>query len=175
MTPVYTDASSAILLEKTNLFQPVSNAFHLVMATSVFSEITRPGYPGAESFKAAEKKDRFTLQSPQKHTGSNGLLTPAMLGKGERDTLDLFLENNRGFILTDDGQAARWCDRHDLPFINALLVPKIFWYAGLMTEKQGLNKMKHLCTIGRYAEKIKAFAFACTSDDLRQFFPGAEK
>jgi len=31
-------------------------------------------------------------------------------------------------------------DIHQLPFINALLVPKLFWYAGLMTKKECLNK-----------------------------------
>jgi hypothetical protein len=38
-----------------------------------------------------------------------------------------------------------------------------------MTQKESLDKMDALCRIGRYAEKIKAFAFDCTVKDLAFF------
>lgn len=171
MIPVFTDASSAILLEKIELFESFSKAFFMVMAPSVFDEITKPGYPGAESFKKAEKKGWFTIRSPKKDKHLHTAYPPETLGEGEKDTLYLFLESPHGFIVTDDGKAARWCDRYHLPFTNALLIPKILWYSGLMKKKECVYKMKALCKIGRYSEKVKTVAFGCTSENLSFIFP----
>ena len=171
MTFVFTDASSAILLEKTKLFKPLLRAFKLVLATSVFYEITKPGYPGASTFTAACGQDQFVVRHPLENQPFNADIDKARLDRGERDTICLFLEKKEGFILIDDGKAARWCDKNHLPFINALLVPKIFWYAGLITKKECINKMNALCNIGRYSEKIKKVAFNSTLKNLSFFVP----
>ena len=169
MTPVYTDASSAILLEKTNLFEPLTRVFNVVLAISVFYEITKPGKPGVTSFTEGLRQGQFTVHPHVNTENFKGHLNTGHMDRGEKDTIHLFLTKRDGFILTDDGKAARWCDKHHLPFINALLVPKIFWHAGLMTQKESLHKMNALCRIGRYAKKIKAIAFDCTVKDLAFF------
>lgn len=171
MIPIFTDASSAILLEKIELFKPLLKVFKLVMPRSVFYEITKPGYPGADAFTAAFRMNRYEVEPGSESKLAGACPVTANLDKGEKDTICLFLEYKKGFILIDDGKAAQWCVKHDLPFINALLVPKIFWYAGLMTENECLNKMKALCRIGRYAEKVRDFAFDCTLNDVSFFLP----
>jgi len=170
MTQVFTDASSAILLEKADLFEPLLTLFQIVMAPSVFEEITPTGYPGADFFSVLHKSSQI-LVSPLKNDGFDGCPQPGEMDKGERDTLCLFLEKKQGFILTDDGQAARYCRAHCLPFINALLVPKIFWYAGQMSQEDCFIRMKALCRIGRYSDTVRAFAFDCGPGDL-SFFLG---
>lgn len=90
---------------------------------------------------------------------------------GERDTLCLFLDRKQGFILTDDGRAAAWCRDHDLPFINALLVPKILGFAGWIPLEDGMDRMELLCRMGRYSQKIKDLAFSFTQQDLALFIP----
>lgn len=170
MTPVFMDASSAILLEKATLFEPLSRVFTLVAARAVFDEITKAGYPGAASFIKAHRQGLFWVQSPP--FIREGDLETGTLGPGEKQTICLFLEKKQGFVLTDDGKAARWCHKNQVPFINALLVPKLFWYAGLITQTQSEQKMKTLCSIGRYGEKVRAFAFSCTLNDLSFFIPG---
>ena len=169
--PVFTDASSAILLEKAGLFTALSRAFRLVLAASVFHEITRPGYPGAAFFMKALDDNLFDVIFVPGKNFFTGYPQKNEMGAGERDTLCLFLTKRQGFILTDDGRAAVWCRNHDLPFINALLVPKIFWTAGLMTREDCMDKMEFLCRIGRYSQKIKDLAFSFTKKDLTLFMP----
>lgn len=170
MTRVYADASSAILLEKAGLFEPLAEIFRLVLAGSVFDEITLPGYAGAPVFAAAKQHKKIRVQSPMPGRLHDASLDT--LDRGEKETLCLFLEGRGGFILMDDKKAILWCLKNHHPFINALLVPKLFWYGGWMTKDACKNKMDTLCHVGRYSEKVKAFAFDCTPDDLSFFAPG---
>lgn len=169
--PVFTDASSAILLEKAGLFASFSTVFHLVLTESVFKEITRPGYPGAEVFAKSRKKGQVTLQSPIGTDHLEIFPEKGTLDRGEQDTICLFLEKRQGFILIDDGKAAKWCMKNHLPFINALLVPKIFWYADLVTENECMEQMATLFRIGRYSKQVKAFALDCKKTSLSPFMP----
>ncbi len=167
--PVFTDASSAILLEKTGVFDAFSKTFRIIFSASVFTEITRPGYPGADFFMVAFDNNVFDVVSY-----SETILFPCCPGKqemdlGERETLCLFLEKKQGYLLIDDGRAARWCRDKGLPFINALLVPKILWYTGLMGQEDCLSKMEFLCRTGRYSQKIKDLAFSFEEKDLSFF------
>jgi predicted nucleic acid-binding protein len=169
--PVFTDASSAILLEKAGLFAAFSKAFRIVFSDSVFNEITRSGYPGAAFFLTAFQNRMFEVSLFTETSLVKDCPPKKEMDQGERDTLCLFLKNKQGFILTDDGRAAAWCRDHDLPLINSLLVPKIFWYAGLMNEEDYLNKMEFLCHTGRYSQKIKDLAFSFEKKELTFFIP----
>lgn len=168
MVPVYVDASSAILLQKTDLFDMLPHTFKTILAKSVFKEITRHGYQGADFFIGLGKKNCFLIQQVNEKTIYRDLCKSS-LDAGEKDTINLFLEQNQGFIITDDGKAARFCDRHQLPFINALLIPKLFWFTDLMDKKTCFEKMNLLYEIGRYSKKVKQFAFDCTKYDLQLF------
>lgn len=173
---VITDASSAILLEKAGLFTTTAQRFSLVLPVSVFSEVTWQGRPGAAFFKKSYKNGLFAVQSTDHETEIHKTLLELRLGKGETDTLALYLgpfygQRKDRFILIDDGKAARWCYRENLPFINALLVPKILWYAGHIKEEACAGHMEALCRIGRYSEKIKAYAFNCSQKELAYFIP----
>ncbi|MCP3872447.1 MAG: hypothetical protein GY699_04730 [Desulfobacteraceae bacterium] len=172
MTPVFTDASSAILLEKAQLFNPLLKTFKLIFAKSAYKEITKPGYPGANTFAKCHSQDLFIVRSHFKTKKNDDTLKLGKLDAGEKETICLFLAKKEGFILTDDGKAAQWCIKNHLPFINALLVPKVFWYAGFMTKKESSIKMNDLCNIGRYSKKVKRFAFNCSPEDLSYFIPG---
>ncbi len=173
MTFVYTDSSSAILLERSGLFDQLLAHANVVMPESVYSEITKPGYSGEERFKTHYQNKLFKV-SPYIYSGTQTPLTKEnsdlnRWGKGERDTVGLYLKNRDGYVLIDDGKAARWCFKHGIPFINALLVPKLFWYSGLISENDYLSKTDTLCAIGRYSNKIKTFAKDCTMEDLSYF------
>ena len=75
------------------------------------------------------------------------------MDKGEKETIQIFCNLTRfglpgvnfpdpktkDLILVDDGQAARFCHAQQIPFINSLLIPKIFWYSGVMDQKTYLS------------------------------------
>ena len=136
MTCIYTDASSAILLYKVALFTTISEMFDIVVSPAVLSEMTQPGYPGSQTFSAACRQGQFRVETGPFDEGA----TPEYLHTGESQTIGLYLFNREGFILTDDGKAAQWCDSNDLPFINALLVPKILLYSKRLTVEACIEK-----------------------------------
>jgi len=75
----------------------------------------------------------------------------------------------KDFILVDAGKAARFCQAKQIPFINSLLIPKIFWYSGVMDPKTYLEKTDGLCTLGRYSPKIMEMARQFSQTDLSYF------
>jgi len=168
------DASSAILLQKADLFALLLNAWQVVMTPSVFREITKSGYPGAAYFNSLSE---ITLQEPGPHSHPLfSLKSFASLGRGEKDTIQSFcnlygrnFKETGAFILVDDARAAKFCQAQQIPFINALLIPKIFWYSGLMKQKDYLNTTACLCNIGRYSQKIIEMAQKFSRDDLAYF------
>lgn len=193
---VFIDASSAILLYKADLFDDLLNVWQIVMAGSVFREITETGYPGAAYFKSLVRKRRnkstaFVIREPS-HTDHPlfALKSFQAMDKGEKETLQLFchltgselpdpgteifglkgpVKKTGPFILVDDGRAARFCHARQLPFINALLIPKIFWYSGFMEQKKFLKKTACLCALGRYSKKIVEMAGQFTREELTYF------
>ena len=172
---VFTDASSAILLYRAGLFSRLTRAFSIVFASSVFDELTRPGYVGVMAFKQAVDKKQVAVRTqadPEVLTAWPGLQA---LDPGEKETLCLFLETRQGFILTDDGKAARLCHRLELPFINALLVPRIFYFAGILDEQESKTHMKNLGRSGRYSEKILTIADGLDRTDLNPFIQGIKQ
>ena len=172
MVPVFTDASSAILLEKTGLFDRMIRHFDIVFSDSVFKELTIDRYPDAAIFNARVNQNEVQVKSVI-HTEIHTLFPEtAKLGSGEKDTLGLFCEHKNGFILVDDGKAARICNHYHFPFINALLVPKLFWYAGIMKEEDCQTKMKWLCEVGRYSDPIITIAQRLNQRDLSKFLQG---
>ena len=175
MALVYSDASSAILLYRAGLFEQTAEVFSLVLTHSVFKELNRDGYPGAELFRdmAASRQIQILPACPDLPSGQ-GMNGFSGMHKGERETIAQYLGPDtplRSFILMDDGQGARFCHRHRIPFINALLVPKIFWYSGRMNETCARGKMETLTQLGRYSRQIISKAAALSQTDLAHFIP----
>ncbi len=180
---VFIDASSAILLYKSDLFAPLLNAWQLIMSPEVFREITKTGYPGVAYFKTLQKKTHdsaapiiFREPGPADHPlfAQKNFLA---MDKGEKETIQIFCNSNGfkktgAFVLVDDGRAARLCHAQQIPFINALLVPKLFWYSGVMDQKTYLKKTTQLCELGRYSKKIIEMAGQFSRKELTYFIEG---
>ncbi|MBU4129468.1 MAG: hypothetical protein KKF12_01465 [Proteobacteria bacterium] len=184
---VFTDASSAILLYKADLFAGLAETWQVVMAPAVFSEITKSGYPGADFFKRLGRKTKNrapVILLPELPSSDSPLFAQKnfiAMGKGEKETICLYLRSTcrapepkgtGAFILVDDGRAVKICRAHQIPFINALLVPKIFWYSGGMDQKEYLEKTDRLCGLGRYTKTIKQMAEHFSKEDLDYFIGG---
>ena len=165
---VLIDASSAILLYKAELFEDLLRYYSIIVSETVFKEITKAGYPGADHFAACgrQKKLRIKKIDPEEKIKS----LPS-LHQGEQETVALFLQGFGKFIITDDGPAARLCKSQSIPFINALLVPRILFVNHILSVKESLKKMETLVMLGRYSEKIIDFARNCPAQDLRFFRP----
>jgi hypothetical protein len=162
------DASSSILLHKAGLFQALVNHYHVLMPPSVYAEITVADYPGDGAFKHCRDRALMRIDSPP-HDGNRGPFLPAM-GRGEADTLRLFTVFPQSFVIMDDGKGARYCRDHEIPYINALLVPKILFFSGQLPRSEYRLAMETLSRLDRYSGFVLNFARTCTFEDMACFF-----
>lgn len=133
--------------------------------TVIFKEITREGYDGAKYFREFED---ITIRTPAGPWP--GVLADTAMGPGETQTLALYYgAPHRSFILTDDGRAARFCRKQGLPFINALLVPKVLYHSGKLDEQTCRECMASLAGLGWYSTRILDLAFQMNREDLDLF------
>lgn len=170
---VLLDASSAILLVKADMLEFLISAYRVVVTPSVYRELCHEGYPGAQEISAFQHAGKITVAGSL-HFPANGCPpppTPASLGPGERDTILHFHNKSGEFIIIDDGRGARHCRDLGIPFINALLVPRILYFAGRLPEESYQATTEALIGVGRYSDTILAYACTCSRRDLTFFEP----
>ncbi|MBP6990173.1 MAG: hypothetical protein KBC90_01600 [Spirochaetes bacterium] len=168
---VLVDSSSIIILYKSGLLEKVILYYNIYMTDSVFNELTQSNHAGSAEVK--QFKIEKTIQ-----VVSSGLMTIpvedeqkklASLDKGEYDTIVAYLNSAGDFIILDDGKGAVYCKKNDIPYINALLVPRILLLSSIIT-KEDYDVMTHkVVEFGRYSEKIIEFARLCTNGRLEYF------
>ena len=163
------DASSAILLSKTGLFRRLTEMYQVVMAEAVYGEITRTGYPGAAGFAAARCAGEIRVLSPEAARFPEAEALPS--GPGERDTIRLFFRGHGEFIIIDDGKGAGFCRNVGIPYINALLFPRILMFVGALSESDYRKRTGQLLKNGRYSPKIVQLAAAASRERLHRFLP----
>lgn len=174
MHTVYIDASSAILLYKAGLFVPCTQYFYIIMETHVYKEVGVTNHPGSNFFLSMVQKSSVKVCRADTDLQDNMNL-PKNMDLGERQTLVLYFQNacpdQPSFIIIDDAKGAKFCHRFKVPFINALLVPKILWFAGILKRNDYLDKTAFVIEIGRYSKTIIEKAKALSPSDLAMFIP----
>ena len=97
------------------------------MAESVNEELTHDGYPGAKEFADCLAEKKCSLAPGDQTAEIHGTLLKGVAGldRGELDTIRLYKKGYGDFVITDDGRGAGYCKRHKIPFINALLFPRV--------------------------------------------------
>ena len=167
------DASSAIILYKAGLFLPLIQNYQVLMTESVYSEVTCRGYPGAEEFvKIGRERSMVVVNCneklPARYADDHSLL---ILDRGERETIACLIGQQADFIIMDDGRGTRYCWVNNLPFINALLFPKILLLKGQMTTATYEEKMTTIIMNGRYSKRIVEYVERMGLNELKPFFP----
>lgn len=165
---VLIDASSAILLCKAELFENLLRYYSVNVSKTVFKEITMAGYLGADYFDACRRQNRLTVKDI--HSEEEIKVLPP-LHQGEKETIILFWQGTGKFLITDDGSAARFCKSNNIPFINALLFPRILFDNQILAEKEYLKHKESIIALGRYSENIIDFAQNCSKQELTFFKP----
>ena len=168
---VLLDSSSAILLEKSNLLSHLIRLYQVILAEAVYRELTENSYQSAGLFQSICSDSRIKVIKLNDISKSAPRTDPELqaLNLGERETIHLYLGGTGDFILLDDGKAARYCHKNSLPFINALLVPKILKMCGTISVSSCNEKISEIIGIGRYSGGIIRLAEKMTRDDLEMF------
>ena len=164
-------ASSPTLIAITKSF--LLSLYQVKVSGSVFSELTDHGYPDSDEFKMYQKSGLMMIHHPDENGQHLDMTTMnhSGLDRGEHDTILLFLSGNADFIIVDDGKAARFCYKNHIPFINALLFPRILAMAGSITKLESMARFNDVSGLGRYSERIIQQARLYSTEDLEQFLP----
>ncbi len=172
MKRVLIDSSSAILLQKTGLFSLLLNLYRSIITESVFVELTSNTYPSSKTFKNYCDHERLHVQPLNiKNQEKHQISAISSLNIGERDTILQYIEGTGDFIILDDGKAAKYCSKNNLPFISAILFPKILQLTGELTKADSDQKCKDIIEIGRYSQKIIELAGDLSKRELERFLP----
>lgn len=168
---VLLDSSSLILLYKANLIPALCHHYQPVIAEEVFREITRNNKAGTDEFTRLTRDKRIIVLPHISKQVHPDLKDNTTMGAGELKTLHHARSGRGTFIIIDDLQAIRFCIRKHLPFINALLFPRILYLAGTIPYVHSSQHFTTLCNTGHYSEKVINKALSLKRDEVRQFFP----
>ena len=168
------DASSAILLFKAGLVNELINVYRVFVTGSVLQELTRENHHGVGTFLRYVTLQKIRVIDEDDIFSQTEIPTASLrlLDQGELDTIMCFASGNYDFIITDDGRAARYCKENGLPFINALLFPRLLNFAGLMSRQESNDKMDAIIHLGRYSREIIEPAQSCRKESLAFAIPG---
>lgn len=167
MHRVLLDSSSAILLAKAGMLKQVMASFIVLLPQSVVAELTRQNLPAAECIDAYQHDSpQNILHEPPPHSAQL-----ARMGAGERDCILFYKQDLARFLITDDGKAARYCKKHTIPFINALLLPKVLFFHGALSKPEENQFSTSLLAEGRYSSFVQKVAHTADKQSLQFFLP----
>ncbi len=172
MKSILVDSSSAILLYKSGWLDATLKKFHLKTGRSAFRELTIAGYPGADCFQALVAGRRLEILPPV--TALPEKKDPALtgMGPGERECILHYRSGAGAFILLDDGRGAAYCRGHGIPYVNALLIPRILALADPGIDRGTVGEaMTRIYWLGRYAPWVRDHAHNCSDASLIAFLP----
>lgn len=156
------DSSSVILLQKVNLLADLIAEYDLVVAESVYAELVAVPKKGSEELKTIFSDRIARIQTADDMPG---------MGAGERDTLHLYQQGMCDFVLLDDKKAALFCRRNKIPFVNSLLMPRIFCLTGILEHEECERVTALLAEYGYYSAEIMSKAGTIPLQSLGKFFP----
>ncbi|MFO7558956.1 MAG: hypothetical protein R6X10_09015 [Desulfobacterales bacterium] len=168
MKTVLIDSSSAILLFKSGLFDHLIHRFEVILSNSVYKELTTSAHAGSNEFKTYIQNHKMTVRHPEADNTASRI---PQLDAGERGTILLFQKGAADFIMIDDGEGAGYCRRNQIPYINALLFPKILLFSGIISPEECRGRIETILNLGRYSKEIIEYALGCDKMKVELFLP----
>jgi len=145
------DANSLIYLAKTGLLGP-------------FLEISQVFLPQTVLKECLEKSSRHSDASEIDHAVREQLIQvvedgddsawPSKMGRGEKAVLNLYKPEMADWILTDDGEAVKYCRRHQLPFFSSPFVPALLFQKNKIHLGPALQAVQQLSKIGYFSHEV---------------------
>jgi hypothetical protein len=167
---VLIDTSSAILLFKSGWMVPLMERYRVVAGPTVLQEMTVRSHPGAGPFGRWLRQQRILQRRPSR-SALDWIRGRVRLDAGESECIALYRAGEGAFILVDDGPAASFCRRQAIPYVNALLIPRLLNPGRPGTAEDMAAALRSIYENGRYAPWVIAYAQNCPRDALSFFLP----
>ena len=173
MKKAIVDTSSVILLYKSGLLDELIRTYHVSITASVYKELTVNDYPGSLDIINHKNKNGLSVVplTDLDYSNHDRLIAQTNLGRGEMDTIILFDRGCADFIIIDDKKGAVLCRDSSLPYINALLFPRILFLHGYFSKIEFKDYTEKIVRFGRYSDKIIDFVMNCSREDMKFFLP----
>lgn len=152
---VVSDASSLILLTKTTLLEIVESIFKIKIPERVFEEVVTKG-------KKTKREDAFIIEKEIKDKRISVLkvgeckketkevIKSFNLGKGERDSIVLYLQIKAELLLTDDGEAIKTAKVLKINWTNVPNLLPLLIRKNKVKKENALEALAKLQEYGRY-------------------------
>jgi len=151
---------------KADLLEKLLARYQILIPQTVYNELTKENQFGSKKFISLFKKNVLYLNKEYKEKK-----VEFPLHGGEQEAVLLYLQGNCDFIIIDDRKGILFCKQNNIPFINALIVPKILYFIGDINHKQYCIKTNLITQIGRYSDRVLDLAQKIHQKDLEIFLP----
>ena len=173
MKKILLDASSAILLYKAGLLDELTRFYRVYVSKTVLQELTLNNRPGADTIINRVSNCMITVIDLEDMSSRS--ITPLSatdsLDPGELDSIRCFEAGNIDLLIIDDGRAAKYCKEKGVPFVNALLFPRLLYFAKCLSLQESSDKMDDIIELGRYSAEIIKWARSCRQEALTFAIP----
>jgi len=164
MRKIIADSSSLILLYKSGAAGFLLNNCRCIVPESVRDELIAPEHTGTSFFSTCFVTGRIEVMVAQENYTFS-----IRMGSGERDAISLYMGGCGDYVIIDDWKGASYCRREGIPYVNALLVVKIIFFADLISGQE-LEKMSSwLKNNGRYSKAVIEWAEMADAGELMEF------
>jgi beta-phosphoglucomutase len=145
------DANSLIYLAKTGLLGPFLEVSQVFLPQTVLDECLEKSSQHSDASEIDHAVHAHLIQVVE--DGPASALLPKM-GKGEKAVLNLFKPEMADWILTDDGEAVKYCRRHQLPLFSSPFVPALLFQKNKIHLGPALQAIQHLSKIGYFSNEV---------------------
>ena len=157
------DASSLILLAKSGVLSVLVEVATVLVASSVHEEVCGPAHVHLY-VDAALVQEMVAVGSISVLDVSVERELPVVLGRGERDAILLYFQEQADAVLTDDGRAIRACRLLGVNYIPSPRMVLELHREGKLPRSRARSALEKLSRFGRYSPDIISAAFERLAD-----------
>lgn len=151
MKKIVCDANSIIYLTKINLLEPLVQIADLVLPQVVVQECLKPTFI---HHKDADLIEALLRVGQIRSVPNEVKNTYPKLGSGEASVLDAFHHLSADIVLTDDGEAVKYCRDKKIPFLSSPFVPAVLYQRESITLVRALRGVFALGEIGYFSKEV---------------------
>ena len=145
------DANSLIYLAKTGLLGPFLEISQVYLPQTVLKECLEKSAQHSDASEIDHAVHEHLIQVVEDSAES---VLPPKMGAGEKAVLNLFKPETADWILTDDGEAVKYCRRHQLPLFSSPFVPALLYQKNKIQLGPALQAIHHLSKIGYFSHEV---------------------
>ncbi len=159
MLLVIADASSLILLEKTELLQVlIENGLSFMIPVEVKREAVDKGkenrFPDAFKIEERINKGSITVKEVNDKKMANEIMKAFNVASGEAEAIALFFQEKANILATDDRLAINACKALNVPTSGSVAFVTESFERGLVNQNKAIHMLEVLANEGRYKNEI---------------------